>query len=303
METVKPCLKWVGGKTQILERVLALFPTKIHNYYEPFVGGGSVLLALLAQRQQQKIHISGNVYASDLNPRLIALYKHIQTIPDEFLSKLQSVCDEFAECSGTSIHRKPTTKQEALTSQESYYYWVRSQFNLSTTDPVLRSAYCLFLNKTCFRGIYREGPSGFNVPFGHYKNPTIYDETHIRSLSVLFQGVVFTHQPFADVLVLPTKGDFVYLDPPYVPEATKSFVGYTMGGFKQEDHECLFMMIRSLASGFLLSNSDTEIVKNAFPNPEYTTYILSCRRAIHSTNPETRTNEVLITTPTTRLTA
>jgi DNA adenine methylase len=126
---VKPVLKWVGGKTQILEEVLGLFPKEMENYHEPFLGGGSVLLGLLASVEAGHTVVYGTVYASDLNPNLIALYKNVQSRPDEFIQETGALIDAYSKCTGGVVNRKPTTMAEATTSPESYYYWIRGQFN------------------------------------------------------------------------------------------------------------------------------------------------------------------------------
>lgn len=300
MSITKPFLKWVGGKTQILEEVLSLFPTQIKNYHEPFLGGGSVLLGLLSSIQSGKVTVSGKIYASDLNSNLIGLYKNIQSHPDSILSEVKKLSDEFHKIKGTDVNRKASTLQEASTSQESYYFWIRSRFNALSkeerTTPVA-SAMLLFMNKTCFRGVYREGPHGFNVPFGNYKNPSILDEEHIRTVSKLIKDVVFTCCSFPDSLAKVEAGDFAYLDPPYAPETNTSFVSYTSDGFNLENHALLFKLcheIQSRGGKLLMSNAEVKLVKDAFPSPSYKTKIISCKRAIHSKEPGTKTNEVLI---------
>ncbi len=294
---VKPFLKWVGGKTQILTEVLAQFPSQIHNYFEPFLGGGSVLLGLLSYIRANKIQVTGKVYASDLNQNIIALFKNIQTNPQGLIDEINKLIAEYSNCTGTAVNRKPKNKEEALTSQESYYYWIRSQFNSLPKETISSSAMMLFLNKTCFRGVYREGPNGFNVPFGNYNNPAIIDEQHIREVSELIKDVVFSHTSFTDALNSAKNGDFIYLDPPYAPETDKSFVSYTADGFKLEDHQTLFELCNNLTNKnvkLVMSNADVKLVKDAFPITKFQTKIIVARRAINSKNPESKTNEVLI---------
>lgn len=290
MSVTKPFLKWVGGKTQILEHVLSMFPSEIRNYHEPFLGGGSVLLGFLSYAKVGKIRLTGKVYASDLNPNLIALYKNIQERPRELIAEVKKL-------SG---------------SGEEYYYEIRTRFNALRDGEermgVCASAMMLYLNKHGFRGMYREGPRGFNVPYGNYKKPCVLDEAHILGVSELIRGVDFSVCSFKDALSKVGGGgegdssggccDFVYLDPPYAPENETSFVGYTAGGFDAEQHKALFKLCNELAGRgsvkLLMSNADVPFVKGAFPAPLFRTVVISCRRAINSKNPESRTNEVLI---------
>lgn len=300
MEIIKPFLKWVGGKTQIIGDVLELFPKTMNNYYEPFLGGGSVLLALLTYKRNGSIKVSGKIYASDLNSNLIGLYKNIQCDPDGLIAEVKKLSDEFSKCKGTLVNRNPNTFEEGITSPESFYYWIRSTFNRLSKEErtsLVGSAMLLFMNKTCFRGVYREGPKGFNVPFGHYKNPSILDKEHIKEVSLLLKDVVFTNCSFNDALSKITGNDFVYLDPPYAPENETSFVSYTSDGFNLDNHKALFKLCADMKGKnvkLLMSNAEVKLVKDVFQSPTFTTKIISCRRAIHSKEPGTRTNEVLI---------
>jgi DNA adenine methylase len=192
--------------------------------------------------------------------------------------------------------------EEAIKSKESYYYWIRKKFNEVPNHERSKpstSAMMIFLNKTCFRGMYRVGPNGFNVPYGNYKKPSIYSESHLRNVSELIQDVEFECRDFKETLEKVKKGDFVYLDPPYAPETSNSFVSYTSKGFNLEIHEELFQCchtLREQSVSFLMSNSDVSLVREAFKHSSYTIKTISCRRAIHSKKPNTRTNEVLIFT-------
>lgn len=265
---MKPLLKWVGGKTQILQQVLALFPKSCVNYHEPFAGGGSVFLGM-------NIAISGKTFVSDINPHLINFYQVIQQSPEEFIACSCALKSEF----------------ESSTDKEAFYYKIRDWFNTKTLSSLDSAVVFLFLNKTCFRGVYREGPSGFNVPYGHYKSPEIFCEEDIRQTSNKIRNIVFRCQSFEESMKDVGKDDFVYLDPPYVPENTTSFVGYVANGF--DKHEQLFDIVKNLPCPFVMSNSGTDVVKSAFLAP-YTIQSLSTRRAIHSKDPSSRTEEVLI---------
>ena len=296
---VKPFMKWVGGKTQIINDVMSVFPNEMHSYHEPFLGGGSVLLAFLSRVRNGQITVSGHIYASDLNANLINLYKNIQSDPEGLIAELHKLVVEFSECRNEPVNRKAATREEALGSPESYYFWTRARFNaLKEKTSLEASATLLFINKTCWRGVYREGPNGFNVPFGNYKNPTILDADHIRTVSVLVKDVIFTSCPFDVSLSKVSKGDFVYLDPPYAPETSTSFVSYTSSGFNLDEHGRLFQLCCNMKANnvrMAMSNADVPLVRNAFPCSDYITKTISCRRSINSKEPDSRTNEVLIT--------
>lgn len=304
----KPFLKWAGGKTQIIAEVMARFPPTMNNYHEPFLGGGSVLLALLSSIASGTITVAGKIYASDINSTLIGLYQNIQANPHAVIAEVRQLMEESVACkceceteqTNGQVNRKASTLQEAQTSPESYYFWVRSRFNMLSKEDrmtIPASALFLFMNKTCFRGLYREGPRGFNVPYGNYKNPAILDEKHILHISALVKDVVFSVCSFPDAFSRVVAGDFMYIDPPYAPETSKSFVSYTSDGFKLADHNILFAHCAELKEKkvvLLMSNADVTLVRDAFPAPLYSTTVISCRRAIHSKEPHSRTNEVLI---------
>lgn len=296
----KPILKWVGGKTQIIDKLIPDFPVEINNYRETFLGGGSVLLTLLSYVKKGIIKIHGNVYAYDLNEPLIYVYKNIQTRHTELYEKLQDIIKEFNDCGDGVLNRKPANIEQAKELRENYYYWIRSEYNkLCLTDKkdILGSAMFIFLNKTCFRGVFRVGPNGFNVPYGHYKKPEIVNKEHVDEIHNLIQDVVFEHSDFNTSLTNVESNDFVYMDPPYAPETETSFVGYTENGFNIENHNNLFNLIHNLTNTnkkIILSNADVRLVRENFTNEKYNTFEILCKRSINSKNPDAKAKEVII---------
>lgn len=296
----KPILKWVGGKTQIIDKLLMEFPIEINNYREAFLGGGSVLFALLSYVKTGIIKIHGNIYAHDLNEPLIYIYKNIQTHHNELYDSLQTMITAYNECGNGEINRTPANIEEAKVAKENYYYWIRSEYNkLSVNDKksITGSAMFIFLNKTCFRGVFRVGPKGFNVPFGHYNNPEIINRAHLEEIHELIQNVIFECGDFTTSLIDVQTNDFVYLDPPYAPETDTSFVKYTENGFALEKHIQLFNLIHNLSETnkkIMLSNADVTLVRENFPSERYNTTSILCKRSINSKNPEAKAKEVII---------
>jgi DNA adenine methylase len=290
----KPVLKWVGGKTQILDKLMVHFPTEIQDYREIFLGGGSVLFAFLNQVKQGNIKVRGHIYAYDVNEALIYVYKNLQHHHEELYALIKELIDEFHACEEGELDRKAQTLEEAKQSKENYYYWIRNQYNQLANKTTLRaSAYFIFLNKTCFRGVFRVGPNGFNVPYGHNKNPEIVNRKHWDHIHELIQPVQFDCCDFTQSLVAGPD-DFVYLDPPYAPEKATSFVGYTEHGFPLEKHLQLCKQIHALKGRFLMSNADVPLIREQFPPETYKTETLVCKRAIHSKHPDAKAKEVLI---------
>lgn len=297
---VKPFLKWVGGKTQIINKLIESYPKQINNYHDIFLGGGSTLLALLSYVKNNKITVLNRVYAYDINNDLINVYKLVQTKPNELYKKIKKITEEYLLCNNSEINRNPQTKEEALTSKESYYYWIRNKYNtlpLNKKNDIIGSALFIFLNKTCFRGIYRVGPNGFNVPFGHYKTFNIIDKKTLLFISDLIKDVIFECIDFKKSLLNVKVGDFAYLDPPYAPEKSTSFVKYNYDGFNIENHLELFKLCEQMRLNkinFIMSNSYVKLVVDAFPKDKYLLEVIECRRAIHSKNPANKTNEIII---------
>jgi DNA adenine methylase len=300
----KPLIKWVGGKTQIIEQVLNNMPRDMNNYREIFLGGGSVLLALLHSVRIGEITVRGNIYAYDLNEPLIYFYKNVQARCDEFYEEIQRLINEFSGCRNENLNRTPVNFEEATGSKENYYYWIRTCYNKLTPcekKTPIGSAMFVFLNKTCFRGVFRVGPNGFNVPYGNYVNPEIINREHLNEISEIIQPVIFEFCDFSTSLEKCEPGDYLYLDPPYAPETETSFVGYTLNGFSKEKHKLLFDTIHKLTYTstipeikITMSNSEVPFVMEEFTKEKYNISSVICKRSINSKNPEAKTREVII---------
>ncbi len=238
----RPILKWAGGKTQLLGELVprVVFSKKTCTYHEPFVGGGALFFELArTNRLPRKARLS------DSNQNLIEVYEAVQQDVSKVIALLQD------------------HKQRHC---ETYFYEARA----SVPDDVFeRAARIIYLNKTCFNGLYRENSKGtFNVPFGRYVNPPICDEPNLIAASGILTKVVLQACPFGDVLYHAKPGDFVYFDPPYHPiSKTSSFTAYGKDGFGEEDQRELADVFRQLAKRgvyVLLSNSMTEFVMELY---------------------------------------
>lgn len=233
----KPFVKWAGGKRQIINVLLANIPSSFNRYFEPFVGGG----ALLFELQPQKAVIS------DINEELINAYKVIKDSVEALINSLKK--------------HKNTPE---------YYYAIRS-VNPKTLTSVERASRFIYLNKTCFNGLYRENSKGqFNVPFGRYKNPKICDEENLRAVSKFLNSIEITilNCDYREACNLAKSGDFVYFDPPYYPlSRTASFTKYNKNDFSEKDQIELFEVFKELDSKgcyVMLSNSNTEFIKKLY---------------------------------------
>jgi DNA adenine methylase len=295
----KPIIKWVGGKTQIIDKIMENFPTEINNYHELFLGGGSVLLSLLSFQIDNKIKINGSINAYDINETLIYVYINIRDRPNKVIGYLNTLIKYFNKIKEEKGPRDSKHKKDAIKSKESFYYWIRYKYNHYSQykkNKVKGSAMFIFLNKTCFRGVYREGPNGFNVPYGHYNNPEVMNEEHIMNVSKLIKNVNFYHMGFEESFKSIGFLDFIYLDPPYAPINNTSFVGYVADGFNIDKHNKLFELIKNKTANknfkFLMSNADVDIIRKEFN--DYNIITILCKRSINSKNPESKVNEVII---------
>jgi DNA adenine methylase len=254
----QPFLKWAGGKTQLLADILPQLPERMKTYYEPFIGGGAVFFALAAEHRFDRAVIA------DRNPWLIELYK---TVRDDV---------------GTLI--KTLARHAEHAKDEDYYYEVRARDTAPMT-PAERSARILFLNKTCYNGLYRVNRKGqFNVPFGRYANPRVCNEEVLTAASRALQRVEIKNADFEIVSQQAKRGDAIYFDPPYVPvSATSSFTAYDSHVFGKADHERLastFKACVSRGAAAVLSNSDTPETRALYEDLDVRT--VNASRAINS---------------------
>ena len=253
-----PVVKWVGGKRQPLPQILPLIPKRMTAYCEPFLGGGAVLFALQPKR----------ALVNDLNQDLITVYRVIKEDADALIEHLS---------------RHENTPE--------YFYRIRDldrdKEAYAALSDVEKASRLLYLNKTCYNGLFRVNASGaFNSPYGHYRRPNIVNEQTIRGVSRYFNScdITFFSGDFASVLEQVPKGGFVYLDPPYDPVSdTASFTGYNRGGFGREEQVRLKECCDALTARgvkFLLSNSATPFIRELYSS--YRVSIVQARRAVNS---------------------
>jgi len=245
-----PLLKWAGGKAQLLSTFHKYFPKSFNRYFEPFLGGGAVFFHLMPERAT----------LSDLNQELINCYQVVRDDVDRLIELLKR-----------------------HTNDKAHYYRVRA-WNSHQLTPVEQAARLIFLNKTCFNGLYRVNSLGqFNVPFGRYKNPKICDEQNLRAVSRALSSVDLKSSRFEDVLRQARRGDFVYLDPPYQPiSPTSNFTGYTKDAFDFADQERLCKTAQALNRRgclLMLSNSDNEFIRELYE--DFNIVTVQANRAIN----------------------
>ena len=249
MEIAKPFVKWAGGKSSLIPQITKYFPFELKNgqiekYVEPFVGGGAVLIDIL-----QKYDVK-QAYAFDINKDLINCYNVIKYKVEDLIRKLDKKEKEFLALD----------KDE----RQKYFYDIRTEYNsylLANEIDVKRASEFIFLNRTCFNGLYRVNKNGkFNVPCGKYKNPTICDSNNLRNLSKLLKNVVFAYGDYKESEKLVDENTFVYFDPPYRPlSVTSGFTSYTKEDFNDEDQKELAEYYNKLNlknAKLMLSNSN-----------------------------------------------
>ena len=252
---VKPILKWAGGKGQLLEQIAKHLPQeliedKIDCYIEPFIGGGAVFFWIA-----QNFNIK-EFYLSDINQELILLYKTIQKDVNSLVEELKKIENEYL------ILNEEKRKIYFLNKRESYNNF-KDKIDIKNFDIswFSRAAQIIFLNRTCFNGLFRVNKKGyFNVPFGNYKNPRICHTDNLISASKLLQKATIQYFDFTEIQSLATPKTFVYFDPPYRPlTKTASFKSYSQFDFNDEDQIRLASFYQKLdrqGTKLMLSNSD-----------------------------------------------
>ena len=242
--TVKPFIKWAGGKSQLLEEIRKKYPAKIERYCEPFVGGGAVLLDVLANFQPKEVLIN------DINPELTNTYTQIKNNAESVISMLSEMQEAFWDMDNDQ--------------RKEYFYAKRERFNeliKETASTEEKAALFIFINKTCFNGLYRVNGKGlYNVPMGSYKKPPICDAENIRTISELLKRVDVHCGDYSECESFITDNAFVYIDPPYRPlNATSSFTSYAKTEFGDEQQIQLGHFIEKISekgAKVVASNSD-----------------------------------------------
>jgi len=272
----RPILKWAGGKGQLLEELYARFPKSYERYHEPFFGGGALFFDLEPA--------DGTI--NDTNTRLVNFYRQVRDNPTELIERCrkfehpESEPDESLEYSETN-HKGREIKN--------YYYQQRARFNKrpyeGAFDELEEAALLLYLNRTCFNGLYRENSDGgFNVPIGRYANPDWVRADEVRAASELLENVEIHNKDFEYITDVAKKGDLVYFDPPYEPMSTTAyFTDYSAEGFEKEDQERLLDTARELdEQGVHVILSNSGVMYEMYDETGFHVEVEGATRAINS---------------------
>ncbi len=264
---MKPIIKWVGGKTQCLEYIKEMLPITYNKYYEPFLGGGAVLLELNPKE----------AYVNDINTKLIDMYIMIRDQVEHVIEYIKYL-DE--------MHEKATDPKK-------FYYDVRMIFNKVNMKSPEQAARFIYLNKHCFNGLYRVNSKGeFNVPFNGKTKGASADAEQLRELSEQLQNVVFGNTDFENFLITADTGDFIFIDSPY----DNSFTDYSKDSFGYEDHVRLAKTFKELSDKgcyCMLTNHDTELIRELYK--DYNIKVIDVRRSINRNGNDRKGKEVIIT--------
>lgn len=278
MSKAKPIIKWVGGKTKLITHLNENLPKEFNNYFEPFVGGASVILEMLSKDVQEGTR---EYTISDINDNLINTYQVVQKNLDELITELAK--------------EKYANNLESYTSNRVRYNSIKSENN----DNVERAALFIYLNKCGYNGMYRENSKGgYNIPFGKMNNPKICDVDTLRKFSTSVQKVTIECAGYNEIMESTEKHDFVYLDPPYDGDNNKMFTDYTNNSFGRTQQKELKEFVDALTEKgvhVMISNSATEFIKELYS--EYNIKYLTTKYSIggKDVKRDNKKEEVLIT--------
>jgi DNA adenine methylase len=260
MNKAKPFLKWVGGKTQLLSQFNRFYPSKYNNYFEPFLGGGAVFFNLTPKK----------AFINDVNKALVGTYRNIKRNSKDIIKLL-------------IILQKEYYKKDEI-EKENFYYSIREKYNNLPYESIEKSAYLIFLNKTCYNGMYRENSEGkFNVPFGRYKKPPILNKENLLTVAHALKNTILTSLDFEKVVNKAKKGDFIYFDPPYHPlSKTSSFTQYSNTDFLEKEQlrlKKVFSNLNKKGCFVMLSNSYTDFICELYKGHEQ--FIVMANRSVN----------------------
>lgn len=259
----RPFVKWAGGKARVINQLLDYFPSEFNNYYEPFLGGGSLYFSISPQHGR----------LNDMNSTLIYSYLTIRDNCESLIKDLVQLQIEYRSI-------------DNLEDKGVFYYERRAEFNKTRNHTIRKASLFIFLNKTGFNGMYRENSKGeYNIPFGKQMNPTICDTSNLRQVSKVLRNIDITQGSYEEAIADAKPGDFIYLDPPYAPlNPTSKFTQYQAGGFHKEDQlklRDICLELNERGCFIMLSNSTAPLITELYSEHFYLNKI-SVARAINS---------------------
>lgn len=279
---MKPIVKWAGGKTQLLPLIKERLPVNFGKheyqtyYYEPFLGGGAVLLGLKPTMKRYSAAVN------DINPELINMYCQVRDNVEALIEMLANL----------------DSNHENSVDPKQFYYGIRNVYNEQLgTNTIMQAARFIYLNKHCFNGLYRVNSKGeFNVPFNGKMSGKSFDPDHLREVSKSIQDVTFNCNDFEQAVGTAGFNDFVFFDSPYVPITTTSFIDYTKEGFSYEDHVRLAKVFKELTMKgcyCMLTNHDTPLIRELYK--DYRIEVVDVHRSINRNGNDRKGTEVIIT--------
>lgn len=271
---MKPFIKWVGGKRQLLPTIKDMMSESFDTYYEPFVGGGALLFNIAPEK----------AIIGDMNATLIGTYKSIRDNKEALIQTLDTL----------------TASHESSSDKKAFYNQMRYKYNneaLKNPDSLEACAMFMYLNKTCFNGLYRVNSKGlFNVPFNNREKLNLYDDSNLDDIAEYLSHVVILNGDFEETCKIAKQGDFVFFDSPYAPLKQESFESYTKEGFSLDDHKRLARVFHELTEKgvyCMLTNHNTDLIRELYHDCNIK--IVSVKRMINSDASKRTGEEVIIT--------